>query len=177
MEEHYQILEELEKRKLFNVFLRYNTNFSTLNFKEKNMLTTWNKFNNVHVSASIDANFQLGEKIRKGFSWNQFIENRKLMITTSPNTYFEITPTVSSLNINNIPGLHQLLVNENLLAINSIYLNILERPREFNIQQLSSRQKNQSTIKLERHIDWLCNQKANTSTIKEFKTLIHYLSN
>ena len=69
MEEHYQILEELEKRELFDIQLRYNTNFSVLDYKGKLVLDAWNKFSNVHVSASIDAAEQLGSEIREGFSW------------------------------------------------------------------------------------------------------------
>lgn len=122
MEEHYQILAELEKRELYNVELRYNTNFSNLNFKDKSILEIWKKFKKVHVSASIDAAEELGEEIREGFNWQQFIENRKQMLSICPEIYFEIAPTISSLNINNLPKLHQTLVNKSLSGIDNFYL-------------------------------------------------------
>jgi len=176
MEEHYQVLEELEKRELFDVQLRYNTNFSNLNFKEKNILTIWKKFNNVHVSASIDAAFQQGEEIREGFNWNQFIKNRKKMLATCPNIYFEITPTVSSLNINHLSQLHQELVEQKLLEINNVYLNILERPKEYNIQELPLTQKNQAQDILNKHIEWLTVKNANEEVITDFRNLIKYMN-
>ncbi len=176
MEEHYQILEELEKRKLFNVQLRYNTNFSNLNFKDTNILEVWKKFTHVHVSASIDAAFDLGEEIREGFNWKQFTINRKQMLTIAPEIYFEITPTISSLNINHIGKLHQHLVNENLLAINNIYLNILERPSNFNIKQLSSTDKLKSETVIINHIDWLKKHHCHHEIIGEFENLIGYLN-
>jgi len=176
MEEHYQILEELEKRKLFNIQLRYNTNFSNLNFKDKDILEIWKNFNNIHVSASIDASFQLGEEIREGFNWKQFIKNRKQLLEDAPEIYFEITPTISSLNINQLPELHQFLVNEELLNINHIYLNILERPSEFNIQRLSNIEKERTTTQLKKHIIWLTTKQASINTVNEFENLNRYLN-
>ena len=176
MEEHYQILEELEKRKLFNIQLRYNTNFSILNFKDKDILEIWKNFNNIHVSASIDASFQLGEEIREGFNWKQFIKNRKQLLEDAPEIYFEITPTISSLNINQLPELHQFLVNEELLNINHIYLNILERPSEFNIQRLSNIEKERTTTQLKKHIIWLTTKQASINTVNEFENLNRYLN-
>jgi len=176
MEEHYQILEELERRELFDIELRYNTNFSNLNFKDKNILNIWKKFNKIHVSASIDAAFKLGQEIREGFNWEQFIANRKQMIDVAPEIYFEITPTISSLNINWIGELHQLLVEENLMELNHIYLNILERPRHFNIQSLSKAEKLEAKNSIVKHEKWLKKNCASTKIMEEFENLHSYLN-
>jgi len=176
MEEHYQILGELERRELFDIELRYNTNFSNLNFKDKNILEIWKKFNKVHISASIDASHNLGAEIREGFTWEQFISNRKEMIQVCPEIYFEIAPTVSVLNINNIPKLHQELLDLELLEINHIYLNILERPKEFNIQQLNSTEKLISETILKKHISWLNKNESSSKIIKEFENIISYMN-
>ncbi len=175
MEEHYQILEELEKRELFDVELRYNTNFSNLNFKDKNILNIWKKFKKVHVSASIDAAFYLGAEIREGFNWEQFINNRKEMLGVCPEVYFEITPTISTLNIYNLPELHQELVNQNLIDINHIYLNFLERPIEFNLKSLSAENKQKVENLIKPHIAWLNKNKGGTAIVYQFKTLLNYL--
>ena len=175
MEEHYQILEELEKRKLFDVELRYNTNFSNLNFKDKSILSIWKKFKKVHVSASIDAAFELGEEIREGFNWYQFIENRKQMLEICPKIYFEVAPTISTLNIFNLPELHQKLVNLELININNIYLNFLERPQEYNLKTLSVKEKEQVEKLVSEHIDWLTVNKAGTTIAEQYKNLLNYL--
>ncbi|MDG1475867.1 MAG: twitch domain-containing radical SAM protein, partial [Vicingaceae bacterium] len=176
MEEHYQILEELEKRGFFDIELRYNTNFSNLNFKDKNILEIWKKFKKVHVSASIDASHDLGAEIRKGFNWEQFISNRKEMVKICPEIHFEIAPTISCLNINNIGKLHQELANLELLEVNHIYLNILERPKEFNIQQLNSTEKLISEKILKKHISWLNKNESSSKIIEEFENIISYMN-
>lgn len=175
MEEHYQLLAELEKRELFDIQLRYNTNFSTLNFKDNNILEIWKQFKNAHVSASIDAAFDLGSEIREGFDWEQFINNRKQMLAVCPEIYFEIAPTVSSLNINKLPELHQELVNQNLLDLNNIYLNILERPSNFNIQQLSITEKSEAELLLKKHIIWLKESNSSTQIVQEFENICSYM--
>mgnify|MGYP001302273532 CR=1 FL=1 len=176
MEEHYLVLEELESRQLFNIELRYNSNFSNLNFKDKNILEIWKKFKKVHVSASIDASHELGSEIREGFNWEQFINNRKEMLSICPEIYFEIAPTVSTLNINNLPNMHQELVDNQLININNIYLNILERPFQYNTQNLSTSEKINTSKSIENHIDWLENNDATLSIITDFKNIINYMN-
>lgn len=175
MEEHYQILEELEKRELFDVELRYNSNFSAFNYKNKNVLHIWKKFKKVHISASIDASFELGETIRKGFDWNLFIQNREKMLTVCPEIYFEIAPTVSTLNIFNLSEMHQLLVELNLIEIDNVYLNFLERPTEFNVKNLDYSEKQKASTIINEHLSWLTKNNAGTSIVNQFKTLLNYL--
>lgn len=175
MEEHYQILAELEKRELYNVELRYNTNFSNLNFRDNSIIEIWKKFKKVHVSASIDAAEKIGEEIREGFNWEQFIENRKQMLTICPDVYFEIAPTVSTLNIFSLPDLHQKLVNLELIDINNIYLNFLERPLEFNVKSLGKKEKIKAHEIISNHLDWLAKNKVGTTIANQFKTLLNYL--
>lgn len=175
MEEHYQILEELEKRQLFDVELRYNTNFSNLNFKNKSVLHLWQKFKKVHISASIDAAFELGEQIREGFKWNQFIENRKQMLDICPEIYFEIAPTVSTLNIFHLPELHRELVTQKLLEINHVYLNFLERPVQYNLKSLNFTEKEKAGKLIEKHLQWLIKNSAKENILIQYKTLLNYL--
>jgi radical SAM protein with 4Fe4S-binding SPASM domain len=174
MEEHYQVLDELISRQLFDVELRYNTNFSNLHFKDKSILEIWKKFKNVHVSASIDAAFNLGEKIRGGFDWKLFVANREQMIKVCPEVYFEVTPTVSTLNILNLSELHQELVNQNLIGLDNIYLNFLERPKEFNVKSIADGDKICVKNNLINHIDWLTDKDAGTAIVTQFKNLLNY---
>ena len=51
MEEHYKILDELERRGRFDVRLIYNTNFSRLNLKDENVLDYWKRFSSVSIGA------------------------------------------------------------------------------------------------------------------------------
>ena len=55
MDEHYRILEELERRGMFDVRLVYNTNFTQVRLKDRYVFDFWKKFKNVSVGASLDA--------------------------------------------------------------------------------------------------------------------------
>ena len=77
MEEHYRILKELDKRKMYHVRLIYNSNFSRLKFKDMDVLELWNKFDSVSVGASLDAEGSRGELMRKGTVWKDIVANRK----------------------------------------------------------------------------------------------------
>ena len=96
------------------------------------------------------------------------------MLAVCPNIYFEITPTVSTLNIENIPELHQYLVSNNLLDINHIYLNFLERPLIYNLKSLPTNDKKVAKEIISKHINWLTNNDANILTIKEIKDTLNY---
>ena len=176
MEEHYELLNELLKRKLTNVRIRYNTNFSRLDFKSTHIFDLWKQFNEVHVSASIDAMGETGEEIREGLNWEQFVANRKKMMKGLPDVYFEIAPTISTLNIEHVGTLHQTMVNEGLINIDHIYLNLLERPVHFNVKSLSTKEKERIAEILKDHIQWLQKNNSNQNTISEFEKSIRFMN-
>jgi MoaA/NifB/PqqE/SkfB family radical SAM enzyme len=66
MEEHYRILDELERRGRFDVRLIYNTNFTQTKLKDRVVFDYWRKFDSVAVGASLDAMGPRAEYIRKG---------------------------------------------------------------------------------------------------------------
>ena len=94
MEEHYRILKELDKRKMYHVRLIYNTNFSRLKFKDMDVLELWNKFDSVSIGASLDAEGKRGELMRTGTVWEKAVANRKRMLEVCPQVDFYISSTV-----------------------------------------------------------------------------------
>jgi len=139
-EEHYLLLEWLIKNKATKARLRYNTNFSKLQFKQKNVLDLWKHFPEVEILASIDASEKLGEYIRKEMRWNDIIENRQT-IRSLPHVRFKIAPTISVLNVAHLPHLYHQCLELEMIDPEDIYINILEHPNYYNIQILSSNQK------------------------------------
>ncbi len=134
-EEHYQLLEWLVENKATRARLRYNTNFSKLAFKEYDLIDLWSQFDEVELLASIDASNSLGEYIRKDMDWQEILENRKV-ISRHPFIKFKIAPTVSILNVLQIPDLYEECLQLKMIEPNDLYINILERPSYFNIQIL-----------------------------------------
>ena len=80
MSEHAQIIDMLDKRGFHHVTLRYNTNLSTLRYKNTNWLDVWKKFNTrVVVEASVDGTGKALEFQRVGAKWETIRDNLILL--------------------------------------------------------------------------------------------------
>jgi sulfatase maturation enzyme AslB (radical SAM superfamily) len=155
MEEHYRILKELVKREMFDVKLIYNTNFSRLTLKDDNVLDLWRLFNNVSVGASLDGMSAHGEYIRKGTKWDQIVRNREEMIKRCPNTDFYVSSTVSLYNAMHVADFHRSWTEQGLVKAQDWNINILQGPDRDRIDVLPQIYKDQVTIKVKEHIEWL----------------------
>lgn len=155
MPEHFKLLNELVKRKKFNVKLRYNTNFSQTHFKNTDLLEIWSKFDDVFIHASIDDSGDRGMLQRKGLSWNNVIENRKRMLKISPNIDFMITPTISILNIFHICEFHKNWVLEGLIEIDEFIPHVLKNPLYYNLRILPAALKEKVKDIINNHVDWI----------------------
>ncbi len=152
-EQHYLLLEWLIENNATQARLRYNTNFSKLTFKNKNVLDLWSSFPAVEVMASVDATKELGEYIRKEFDWNLFLENRE-RIRKHTNITFKLSPTVSILNIEHLPELYREALALKLIEKEDWYLNILEFPGYYNIQIMPEQLKIKVFEKYQDFFNW-----------------------
>jgi len=73
--EHYELLEEMIRQGRTDIILRYNTNCSTLNFKNKDLLSLWKNFKQVRVTCSIDHYGTRAQYLRNGTIWPEIQEN------------------------------------------------------------------------------------------------------
>jgi len=154
-EEHYKILDFWVENNMKDVRLRYTTNFSNLYFKKKSILEYWNSFNDVRIAASLDAMGKRGELIRAGMEWNVIEDNRRQMIKECPDVYFEITPTVSIMNVYHLPDFHKDWVDKELLEPNNIRVNILTHPEDYRIQIIPKEERKKFIDKYKEHIKWI----------------------
>lgn len=176
MEEHFELLDKIIKQKSFSTRIRYNTNLSVLKLKEKSVIDYWKQLKNVHLSISIDEKEDRVEVIRKGLKWAKLIENIKTIQKECPHVKIEIAPTISVFNIFTIGQLHQYFYTEKLIpTVNSIYLNLLERPNYYNIQLLPLVDKEMVKLSIEKHIEWLKEKNSNNHIIEEFQSILSYL--
>ena len=155
MEEHYHILEELVKRKRFDVRLIYNTNFTHTQLKDKSVFDYWNQFDSVAVGASLDASGARGEYIRKGTDWAVVEQNRRDMLKICPQVDFYISPTLSIMNAWHLPDFHRDWVEKGLLRAQDLNVNILQDPYEYRIDIATPEYKQQLLEKYQAHIEWL----------------------
>jgi len=175
MEEHYQILQQLINNNNTDLRIRYNTNLTSLKFKDKDLIALWKHFPNVEISASIDGVGSVIESIRTGLNWQTLIDNFRRIKEEAPHIKMTIAPTVSALNIADLCKLHKWFVTENLLAINNIYLNILDRPNFYNVKTLQPEEKQWIKLNIKEHISWLGNNEVTSNLISEFEAISNYM--
>jgi hypothetical protein len=132
-DEHYRILDLWVEQGKRDVRLRYTTNFSNFNYKRKSVLDYWKDFDDIQVSASLDANGLRAEYMRSGTDWYQIERNREQMIEQVPHVHFELTPTISLYNVWNFPDFHMDWVDRGLVSIENCRLNMLTFPEEMRI--------------------------------------------
>jgi sulfatase maturation enzyme AslB (radical SAM superfamily) len=100
--EHWQLLEELiDSGRASNISLLYNTNLTTIKYKDKNIIDMWRQFNKVSIQCSIDAIGEPLEYIRSGTNWEKIKLNLEQLVSASQNSNIQITlsPVLSILNI------------------------------------------------------------------------------
>ena len=102
IKEHWELLEKLiQQNKASTISLLYNTNLTTITYKDKNIIDLWKKFKNVKIQCSIDAVGEPMENIRSGASWAKIKSNFEELVeaTQNSNIVVTITPVLNILNI------------------------------------------------------------------------------
>ena len=155
MEEHYRILEELVKRKRFDVRLIYNTNFTHTDLRGRSVFDYWSQFDSVSVGASLDAQGSAAEYIRKGTVWYDVVQNRLAMIARCPDVDFYISPTLSILNAESLLTFHREWVRHGLIRAGDLNVNILQDPLYYRIDIAPPVYKERLTDLYHGHIGWL----------------------
>ena len=175
MEEHYHILDELVKRKRFDVRLIYNTNFTHTDLKGNSVFEYWKQFDSVAVGASLDASGARGEYIRKGTDWAVVEQNRRDMLAICPKVDFYISPTLSIMNALHLPDFHKDWAEKGLLHPQDLNVNILQDPVQYRLDIATPEYKQQIKEKFEEHLDWLRPQDSLSRATVGFESAINYM--
>jgi len=175
MEEHYRILDELVRRKRFDVRLIYNTNFTHTDLKGNSVFEYWRQFDSVAVGASLDASGARGEYIRKGTDWAVVEQNRRDMMRICPQVDFYISPTLSIMNAMHLTDFHRDWVEKGLLKPQDLNVNILQDPAYYRIDIATAEYKQQIRHKLEQHIEWLRPQDQLSRATVGFESAINFM--
>ena len=152
--EHYKILDNWIDTGKTDVRLRYTTNFSNMRYKSKSIYSYWEQFEDVQVSASLDANGPRAEFMRHGTNWQQIEQNRIEMLERVPHVHFEITPTISLYNVWNFPDFHIDWVERGLVDIDKCRLNVLTGPDFMRIDYIPEKYKRELRAKYIDYKKW-----------------------
>lgn len=158
MDEHYALLDLLIAKGRTNVRLKYNTNFSHLTFKGKDVLSYWSQFPNVMVSASLDGAHKRGEFQRKEQIWSETVANARRLRATCPHVRFQLSPTVSVFSLLTLPDLHREWVEAGLVDVVNCWPSILIQPEAYNIRILPEPLKLQARETYTKHFEWIGSQ-------------------
>ena len=180
MDEHWQILELLDKNKRHDVKISYNTNCTTFTYKNKDVFDYWKKWNadKLEIWPSIDEIGPRAELIRSGTVWSKVEANLK-RLTTLDNTLIQPGITVGAWNVFRLPEIINHLVD--IGVINSerhyqnFFLNLIEMPLHYNITILPDKFKNKTRKRLIKFIGSF-NKKHNTDIREHFTQVLAELS-
>jgi MoaA/NifB/PqqE/SkfB family radical SAM enzyme len=175
MEEHYNILDELERRGRFDVRLIYNTNFTHTKLKDRVVFDYWRKFKSVAVGASLDAMGPRAEYIRRGTVWDQVERNREQMMAICPQVDFYISPTLSIMNAWHLPHFHRTWVDKGLIRPQDLNVNILQDPAHLRIDIAPIKYKQRLRVAYEEHLAWLRPQDPLNRATVGFESAINFL--
>lgn len=157
-DEHYKILDHWVENNKRDVRLRYTTNFSNFNYKRKSVLDYWKDFDDIQVSASLDANGLRAEYMRSGTDWQVIEQNRAEMLEQVPHVHFELTPTISLYNVWNFPDFHMDWVEKGYVKIENCRLNMLTFPEEMRINHAPEEYKREIRSKYLDYKSWAFDQ-------------------
>jgi len=149
MDEHYKILEHLISIGKTDIEINYNTNFSKLTYKNKDVIELWKHFDNVKVGASLDAMGERAECMRKGTIWKDIEENRKRLALEAPHVEFKISSTVSVFNAQHILDFFEDWLEKDWVKLHHLDVNLLLEV-EYNRAQILPKQ---VRINIQRNID------------------------
>lgn len=175
---HYKILNKLiQKGRNKEVTISYNTNFSTLTYKDNNVLELWKKFPKLCLSISFDGTERRGEIIRKGFDWQKFLSNFKMFRSVFPNTRIKINCVVQVLNcFHFMEAQKELYLRGVITNWDDFNLCILHNPDMLSVLILDSQSRKLLGEKIKYHIqNYLVPAKAQES-IKQYMSVLKLLS-
>lgn len=175
MEEHYNILDELERRGRFDVRLIYNTNFTKTKLKDREVFDYWRKFKSVAVGASLDAQGPRAEYIRKGTDWDVVVRNRERMLAICPQVDFYASPTLSIMNALHLPDFHRDWVSRGYIRAQDFNINILQDPLFYRIDIATKEYKQQIEQAYLEHLEWLRPQDHLNRATVGFESAITYM--
>lgn len=176
LEEHYKILDILLAHGKTNTRLRYSTNATKIQFKNKNVVDDyWSKFSKINLGLSLDAGWEQLNLIRHGANWDTVYKNLKYIVSKCPHVFMQFSPTVSILNAFHIKRLHIFLVEENIMKVSDVYYNILTYPDYYSIISLTPELKEQVRAHWKEYKEDLQKLNCNSYMEEEVDKVIKYL--
>jgi MoaA/NifB/PqqE/SkfB family radical SAM enzyme len=136
--EHYVILEEMIRKGRTDTVLRYNTNASTVSYKDKDIFELWKHFDRIELSCSIDHYGERAELMRHGTDWGKVEANLK-KFRSLDYVIFQLNTVFSIMNYPTIVDFYEYMRNKGLVDYehdwwHSLYL--ADNPKHYSAKAL-----------------------------------------
>jgi radical SAM protein with 4Fe4S-binding SPASM domain len=115
MEEHFVILEELNRRQKFDIELRYNTNTTNLQYKDKNFAELIKNFKRVEIQSSIDHYGKRSEWLRHGANWDTVLENI-VKLKSMPNVMWTMNSVLTKWNVYTFDDFMRYIIDNQIMT-------------------------------------------------------------
>lgn len=172
--EHYEILDALIACGNTELEITYNTNFTTLNYRGRSVLDLWKQFNNITVSASLDACGAVAEYVRHGTNWNVIESNLKLVKFHCPHVNFNVKSTVGLLNIDSLIKLQKDWCDFGVLDISKFSLSSMISPAHLTVCALPVEHKHRLEQIINHHIVW-CKKNNAEDLASQWNNVLNYM--
>ncbi|MCO5249555.1 MAG: twitch domain-containing radical SAM protein [Chitinophagales bacterium] len=177
MDEHFQVLDYLIQKKMSHVHVSYNTNFSSLKYKDYDVIKMWNQFELIDIWASLDGMFERGDYMRKGQRWHKIEENIHTVQKECHSVLFGVNITVSILNVFHLPEFITYLIEQKFVYPDRINLYLLFYPAYYNLTQLPPHIKKKATDELYQFRDgFVKNIKETNHLAQHIDYIINYMN-
>ena len=172
--EHYEILNELIRVGNTNLEIFYNTNFTTLTWRDQSVLDLWKSFGNVTVGASVDAQGSVAEYVRHGTQWSEIERNIQLLAHACPHVKFTVTSVAGLLNVSSLIELQQQWHHRSLVNIKQFTVTTLISPDHLTLQVLPQHHKARVQTQIQDHIGWCRLNQAN-SLADQWQSVLNFM--
>lgn len=172
--EHYQILDALITCGNTDLEIKYNTNFTTLNYRGRDVTELWKKFSKITIGASLDAHGPAAEYVRHGTNWNVIENNLSLIKKECPHINFTVTSTVGLLNVASLIELQQQWHTQEKLHISKFRQEIMIGPLHLTVTALPQVHKKRLEQQIQHHINW-CQKNGAESLAQQWKDVLAYM--
>lgn len=153
--EHVHILNKLIEIGNTDVVLKYNTNMTSLKYKQVDFVALWENFPNVVIGASIDDMDDVVEYIRTNSNWETLKHNMNTLLRRAPHVQVSPSPTIGIMNLETFPRFHQYAIMHGWYRFNSFGLNYVKWPQMLDIYHLPRWYKDDMIELYTAHQDWI----------------------
>lgn len=168
MPEVWQLLDAMLERGRDDIACFFQTNMSTLSYKDRSMIDIWKRLRRVTVTASLDARGSASDYVRAGSDWARIEANMRQARIQCPDLRLRVSCTVSNLNMHLVTDLHRYLCESGLVGADDFEINPVQVPEMYRVTNSPDSMRQRVVDEMDGHIRWLSSEHAHADAAKAY---------